>query len=210
MTRIYISYRSEDADIVQRIYNRAIETYGSTNIILNPEERLPHDVSRMGDFLERLGSYRTGRIRQTSTPVEAESMTLDLALEDLIDNLMSGCQVVLLIVGPTWSGVDEFGRFLLSSADVPVGIEVAAALRSECRVIPVLVNGVRALPPPDDLPEGLDAIYETHPVIVRPEHFDDDIRQLIAPPTLLRRLEYWLTLGWLNRRVAGSQWEPSS
>jgi hypothetical protein len=205
MTRIYISYRSEDADIVQRIYNRAIETYGKSNILLNPEERVPQDASEVGEFLERLGSYRTGRLHGRDSLMDEQDLMLkgDVLLEDVIENLIDSCQVVLLIVGKSWSGVDEFGRFLLSSADVPVGIEVDIALHSRCQVIPVLVNGVKALPPPDEIPEALHMIYETRPVILRSQHFERDIRQLIAPPSFSRRLEYWLTLGWLNRRVTG-------
>lgn len=207
MTRLYLSYRSQDAEIVQQIYNCAIETYGNRSVVLNPEDYMPHDVTQAGEFLERLGSYRTGqrmmgRWQVRHEPVE-DPMEQELTLEDLIENLMGGCQAVVIVVGHAWSGVDEFGRFLLSSADVPVGLEIDIALRSGCQVIPVLVNGIRALPPPDELPENLHGLYDTRPVVLRPNHFYPDIRQLIETPSLLNRLRYWLTLAWLNQRVTG-------
>lgn len=167
MTRVYISYRTEDMNVVRQIYLRAAAAYGARNVILHPESRIP----------------------------------LDTPLDAYILNLMDNCKAIFLVIGKSWTGVDEFGRFLLSSADVPVGVEVAAAFRSQRLLIPVLVNGVQALPSPDDLPEEFHGLYAMPPVILRPGHFNEDIARLVATPSLFSQLAFWLSLAWLKPAV---------
>ncbi len=131
-----------------------------------------------------------------------DSVPLNTPLESYIDNIVSGCHVVLVVIGPNWAGIDEYGRFLLSSADVPVQPEVVAALKHAPQVINILVNGISMMPSPDDLPENLHRLYECEAAILRPQHLQDDLAKLIPPPSPLRWLQYGLSLEWLkNRRI---------
>lgn len=132
-----------------------------------------------------------------------DTVPLNTPLENYIENIISGCHVVLIVIGPQWAGIDEYGRFLLSSADVPIQPEVVAAIKNAPRIINVLVNGVQAMPAPDELPENLQPLYDEEIVILRPQHFQADLARLIKPPSPLRVLQYGLTLEWLKQRRIG-------
>ena len=42
--RIYISYRSTDEAIALAIYERAMQTHGATNVLINPENTIPRNM----------------------------------------------------------------------------------------------------------------------------------------------------------------------
>lgn len=161
MSRIYISYRIQDSNIVKQIVRRCLQTYGIHSVIANPQESCPPETS----------------------------------LKQHIDNLMFTTQSVLLVVGPDWSGIDEFGRFKLSSADLPVGTEVRVALRSEKQVILVLVNGAQ-LPYSDAVPDDLQGIFQLSVAQLRDKTLGQDLNQLIPPPSLSNKLLYYFSLAW--------------
>lgn len=123
-------------------------------------------------------------------------------LVEYIDNLVGGCTIIVLVIGPSWTGVDEYGRFRLSAADMPLYAELRAAFTSTNEIIPVLVNGVTALPVPDEVPEEFHELYEFKPVILRPTQWRTDLQRFIEAPPLARRMAYWLKLEWLRRRRA--------
>jgi hypothetical protein len=166
MAQIYISYRVEDSNIVEKIIRRSLQTYGIYSLIMNPEMTCPWDTT----------------------------------LYKHIDNLMFNAASILLIVAPGWAGIDEFGRFKLSSADIPVGEEVLVALRSEKQVILVLVNGA-TLPSPDVVPDDLHAIYNLPKAELRQATFNQDLNRLIPPPALSARLLYYLSLTWTKNYI---------
>ncbi len=173
MPPVYISYRSNDAAVVQQIVTRCLQTYGSYSVILHPEDTKPDDTR----------------------------------LEIHIDNLIHTASTVLLVVGNEWAGLDEFGRFKLSTADVPVQPEVKAAMRSNKQVIVVLVNGA-AMPAPELVPEDLQGIFGLPVIELRQESFRADLNQLIHPPTLLGHLRYFFSLEWLNSRIRDGDMNP--
>lgn len=116
-------------------------------------------------------------------------------MEEFIAHQMSQCQRALLVIGPDWTGIDELGVQRLSPADEPVHSEVAYALESVPEVIPVLVNGVRALPAPDELPEEFHSLYDWSPVVLsRPDAMD----RLIPPPNPFHWLRYLVGFEWLR------------
>ena len=72
-----------------------------------------------------------------------------------IESALNACDVVLVVIGNTWAtGTGQDGRRRLDDPKDWVRLEVAAALRRNVLVVPVLVDGAR-LPDPASLPEEL-------------------------------------------------------
>lgn len=164
MPPIYISYRPQDADIVESIIRRARQTYGLYSTIVHPEK-----------------SFRE-----------------DMRLDQHIDNLIHSASTVLIVIGQDWAGLDEYGRYKLSSADMPIHAEVMRALASQRQVIAVLVNDA-TLPEPALVPDEMQGLYDIPCVTVRASHFNQDISQLIHPPSFFSILKYILSLDWVRR-----------
>jgi len=166
MPPVYISYRSSDADAVQRIVTRCLQTYGPHSLILHPEDSCPEDTR----------------------------------IERHIDDMIHTASTVLLVIGPNWAGIDEFGRFKLSSADIPIAPEVKAALRSDKQVIAVLVNGA-TMPEPELVPEDMQRLFAIPVIEISEENFRADLNKLVHPPGLLDHLRYFFSLEWIQRNV---------
>ncbi|MDQ7027404.1 MAG: TIR domain-containing protein [Anaerolineae bacterium] len=143
--------------------------------------------------LQTYGNYSVIANPQASLPP-------NIALKQHIDNLMFSTQSILLVIGPDWAGIDKYGRFKLSSADIPIGTEVRLALRSEKQVILVLVNGAQ-LPYADSVPDDLQAIFQLPIARLRDKIFQQDLNQLIPPPSLSNKLLYYFSLAWTKNYI---------
>jgi len=122
----------------------------------------------------------------------------DVRIENHIDNLIAAASTVLIVIGRDWSGIDQFGRFRLSLADIPVRAEVFHALRSRKQVIVVLVNGAR-LPDRAHVPDELHGLFDLPMIELRDETLRYDLNNLIHPPSLVSQLRYFFSLGWTQR-----------
>jgi hypothetical protein len=122
------------------------------------------------------------------------------SLNNHIDNLMFNVETILLVAGRNWAGIDEFGRFRLSSADIPVSAEVKVALRSGKQVILVLVDDA-PMPSPDVVPEDLEGIFQLPVAQLRSKTFNQDLDRLIPPPSLQGFLLYYLSLRWTKNYI---------
>lgn len=116
-------------------------------------------------------------------------------MDEYILQQMKACHKAFLIIGPEWTGIDELGYVRLSPADEPVHSEVTSALAVVPEVVPVLVNGMRALPAPDELPEEFHSLYDWEPVTLRRS---EDLNRLIPPPHVFHWLRYAVALEWLR------------
>jgi len=68
---------------------------------------------------------------------------------------ISGCAAVQVVMGPRWLGVhDDHGRRRLDDPEDFVRVEIESALRSDKRVLQILVGDAQ-LPGPQLLPESL-------------------------------------------------------
>ena len=73
----------------------------------------------------------------------------------VIESALNACDVVLVLIGSTWAtSMGQNGRRRLDDPEDWVRLEVAAALRRNVLVVPVLVEGAR-IPDPASLPEEL-------------------------------------------------------
>jgi len=89
-------------------------------------------------------------------------------------------KVVLLLYksGDKWLGVGQFGKRRIDNPDDWVFKEVAYALQSEKQLIPVLFGQDR-LPPPDCMPELLQALDACQGQPLREEAWDSDLAPLL-------------------------------
>jgi hypothetical protein len=86
--------------------------------------------------------------------MDVDSIGLGLDFARVLDQAVSSCAVMLVLIGPGWAGIaDQRGRRLDDPGDY-VRQEVETGLRREIRVVPVLVHGA-VLPQLEELPEGL-------------------------------------------------------
>ena len=87
-------------------------------------------------------------------------------------------KVMLVVIGPDWADIknEEGGHRLFDKKD-PVRIEIAQALTSVEKVIPVLVDGA-TMPRADQLPNELQDLLPLHAISLRKDEFETDLRGL--------------------------------
>ena len=93
---------------------------------------------------------------------------------------LKNAQVVLAVIGPDWVAVEKDGERRLNDPKDWVRRELVASLeRRAARVIPVLVGGA-TLPDEGDVPDVLRPMLQRQQRTVRPDRFDDDVKNLIG------------------------------
>lgn len=97
----------------------------------------------------------------------------------VIENAISGCRVLLAIIGPDWlNATESSGHQRLDNPHDFVRLEIANALQRDIRVIPVLIDSAQ-MPNPDHLPEAIQALTRRHAVNLRSDTFRYDVTRLI-------------------------------
>ena len=99
---------------------------------------------------------------------------------EVLENAIEVCDVVLVLIGKQWltiTGAD--GKRRLDDPHDFVRLEVAAALRRNIRVIPVLVRDA-TMPPLSELPPDLHALARRQALVISDEDFHHDADRLIA------------------------------
>jgi hypothetical protein len=101
---------------------------------------------------------------------------------DFVDHLhkqVSACKVFLVIIGLHWlDAKDDNGVRRLEDPDDFVGVEIAAALGRDIRVIPVLVDGA-TMPKASELPDHLKPLVRRNATEVRNSQFGRDADALV-------------------------------
>ena len=91
---------------------------------------------------------------------------------------LASCQAMLVLIGPRWlTSADARGLSRLQSPDDWVRTEIAAVLRSERPVVPVLVDGA-AMPHADDLPADLKPLTTRNAVTISTGNWRSDVQHL--------------------------------
>lgn len=87
--------------------------------------------------------------------IDLEDIDAGLPFADVIRDTISRCSVILIVIGPRWLEMQDMqGSRRLDDVDDWVRQEIEAAMASEARVIPVLVDGASELKV-DEVPESL-------------------------------------------------------
>jgi TPR repeat protein len=98
---------------------------------------------------------------------------------DAIDQAVSACDVVLVVIGERWiAATDKEGRRRLTDPRDWVVWEIKTALARNIQVIPVLVDGARP-PDPRQLPPALQALARRNSVPLRHDTFDQDAERVL-------------------------------
>ena len=110
---------------------------------------------------------------------DIESITFGKDFVDAIDEMVSRCDAVLVVIGPNWSQDPR-----LQNPEDFVRREVAHALRDEVPVIPLLVQDA-VMPNASELPPELAALSRINGIVIMDQLFD---AALAAITDTLRKL----------------------
>lgn len=96
-----------------------------------------------------------------------------------IEKALGSCDALLAVIGKQWLTMsDTNGRRRLEDPKDFIRLELITALRSNIRVIPVLVDNA-GMPTPNDLPEGLKELARRQALELSDKRWDFDVEQLI-------------------------------
>jgi Hsp70 protein/TIR domain len=139
-------------------------------------------------------SYRRGETRWAAGRIYdrlveklgKESAFLDVTdiepgedFSDKIGQIIARCDVLLVVMGPTWLTLtDRAGKRRLDDPQDLLRIEIAAALKRNIRVIPVLLDET-VMPQEQDLPEDLAALARRNAREISYNRFHSDLDSLI-------------------------------
>lgn len=96
----------------------------------------------------------------------------------VIHDSVAQARVTLVLIGPRWQGPLADGKRRIDDPDDFVRMEVAAALASGNKVIPVLLSGA-SLPQTDDLPEPLRALTRRQTLTLNEVSWESDLARLV-------------------------------
>src|SRR5215469_13329489 len=98
---------------------------------------------------------------------------------DTIEQKVGTCDALIALIGKNWLTVrDDQNRVRLGSQEDFVSVEVAAALKRNVEVIPVLVGGAK-MPQQRELPESLQLLSRRQALEISDSHFTRDVTDLI-------------------------------
>src|SRR5215212_581482 len=130
-------------------------------------------TGRIADrFTEHFGKDRVFR--------DIDSIEPGLDFAEAIERAIGSSGVMLAVIGKNWlTATDAAGRNRLQDPHDYVRMEIAAALKRNMRVIPVLVQGA-SMPGTDELPEDLAPLTRRNAFELHDSSWGDDIRRLIT------------------------------
>ncbi len=97
-----------------------------------------------------------------------------------IDDNVSGCGVLLAMIGPTWTSIaNHDGTRRLDDPNDFVRLEIASALGRSIAMIPVLVHDAK-MPHPDELPDNLKDLAYRNSVEITHARWNSDVQLLIG------------------------------
>ncbi|MCA9893747.1 MAG: hypothetical protein KC615_12245 [Anaerolineae bacterium] len=142
--------------------------------------------SAVADVIAGRWRIKHGRHSVVIDPLRDKPDNISLLMH--IETKMLHADAIWILIGQQWSGIDEYGRYRLSTADIPIHSEVQQALNMDIPVSILLVNGVEGLPPPDEIPDELQGIYDLPVCVIdSPQALD----RVISPPSLWQRIKYF-------------------
>jgi hypothetical protein len=103
---------------------------------------------------------------------------------------LAGAKAVVVLMGPRWAGNETPGNRRIDDAGDFVRLEVALALESGVRVIPVLLPGA-SMPAEAELPEALKPLARRNAMNLSDTNWDADIARLATALGLAGRRQLW-------------------
>lgn len=106
---------------------------------------------------------------------DVDNIPLGVDFREYIGNAVGQCDVLLVIIGDQWIGIDSQGKRRIDDSSDYMRIEIESALKRNIPVIPVLVEEAQ-MPSADDLPQSIQAIVFRNAAEIRAGR---DLRQHI-------------------------------
>jgi formylglycine-generating enzyme required for sulfatase activity len=168
----------------------------ATKVFINyRREDSASDAGRINDRLER-------ELGRESLFIDVDTIPYGMDFVEVLGVGVAKCDVLLAIIGSRW--LEALNRRLDSEDDF-VRIEIAAALKRNIPVIPILLDGA-PMPKAERLPDDLKALARRHALDVRYASFHADMEKLVrrlrgtsaptpAPPAARSRDDEWRAEG---------------
>jgi beta-lactam-binding protein with PASTA domain len=138
--------------------------------------RREDSAGHAGRLFDRLrATFGNDRVFMDVTGIEA-----GVDFVEMLERAVASCQVLVTVIGPEWlTCTDANGRARLEDPADFTRIEIAAALKRNVRVVPVLIGGA-SMPVAQALPEELRPLARRQAVELRDTRWDADADYLLG------------------------------
>lgn len=111
--------------------------------------------------------------------MDVDAIDLGVDFHSKIESSIASCDIVIALIGRKWiDAAQASGRRRLEDPNDMVRLEIAAALRRDIHVIPVLVDGA-TMPPENKLPADLRPMLKRNGLEIGHAKFNSDVSHLI-------------------------------
>jgi hypothetical protein len=132
--------------------------------------RREESAGHAGRLYDRLFAHFGDRVF-----MDVHSLKGGVDFEEVIEQVVPSCAVVLAIIGPQWlTSTDEASRRRIDDPHDLMRRELEAAFTAAVRVIPILIAGA-AMPKREYLPNGLERLARRHNLRLSNETFHADV-----------------------------------
>lgn len=128
----------------------------------------------------RLADHLNEHLRGATLFRDVEAIEPGVDFVEAIERALSGCAVMLVVIGPRWVSVsDAAGQRRLDDPNDYTRLEVATALKRNVRVVPVLVEGA-VMPTAEQLPEDLKPLARRNAIELTDSRWSHDVHRLVT------------------------------
>src|SRR5262245_7963343 len=121
----------------------------------------------------------TDLIGKNSVFMDVDSIALGRDFRQILQERLGSCDLMLALIGPDWLDIrDASGNRRLEGASDFVRQEIAAALRRNIPITPVLVRGAQ-MPAPEQLPDDLKDLAYRNGFELSHTRWDSDVREMV-------------------------------
>jgi hypothetical protein len=128
-----------------------------------------------GRLYDRLAACFPGKVFR-----DVASIAPGVEWDDAIARVLSQSDACLVVIGKNWLNItDAAGKRRLADPRDTVRQEIAAVLKRNMRVFPVLVGGA-AMPAEEDLPADLQPLCRRNAIELTEQYWDEGVQKLIT------------------------------
>jgi TIR domain len=162
---------------------------------MNPKLFLSYRRDDSAAFAGRIEDRLQSAFGRNLLFMDVDNVPLGVNFAKVLHDEVGKCEVLLAVIGRNWLGAeDDQGKRRLDDPDDFVRIEIAAALRRDIPVIPILLDGA-TVPKADELPGELKELALRNGLNVNHASFHNDVDRLIKRLKALRRAEHIKLVG---------------